>query len=114
MVGDSLLSDIVGSKMLGIFSIWKPKPADRSQAQLIGSGAAQANQSLTHSPEAVSEERPSDLPPGMYITDDDYVLAHVQNRAGKWDEHLHSEVKPDLIIENLHDLLDIFLEVGKQ
>jgi FMN phosphatase YigB (HAD superfamily) len=114
MVGDSLLSDIVGSKMLGIFGIWKPKLADRSQAQLIASGAAQANQLLTHSPEAVSVERPSDLPPGMHITDDDYVLAHVQNRAGKWDEHLHSEVKPDLIIENLHDLLDIFLEVGKQ
>jgi HAD superfamily hydrolase (TIGR01549 family) len=116
MVGDSLLSDIVGSKMLGIFSVWKPKPADRSQAQLIASGAVQANQSLAHSsePEAVSAERPSDLPSGMYITDDDYVLAHVQNRAGKWDEHLHGEVKPDLIIENLHDLLDIFLKVGEQ
>ena len=57
---------------------------------------------------------PDDLPEGMHITDDDYVLAHVQSRAGKWDEHLHSEIKPDLIIENLSDLLDIFIEVGEQ
>ncbi len=114
MVGDSLLSDIVGSKMLGIFSIWKPKPSVRSQAQLIASGAVKSNQLLTSSPERVPAGHPADLPPGMHITDDDYVLAQVQSHAGKWDEHLHSEVKPDLIIENLHDLLDIFLEVGEQ
>ncbi|MFL5629174.1 MAG: HAD family hydrolase [Ktedonobacteraceae bacterium] len=114
MVGDSLLSDIVGSKMLGIFSVWKPKPSVRSHAQLLASGAVKANQLLASSPERVPAGHPRDLPPGMHITDDDYVLAQVQSRAGKWDEHLHSEVKPDLIIENLHDLLDIFLEVGEQ
>ena len=32
MVGDSLLSDIVGGKMLGIFTVWKPKPSVRTQA----------------------------------------------------------------------------------
>jgi len=114
MVGDSLLSDIVGGKMLNIFTVWKPKPSVRMQAQLIATGA-----STTWSPELAASEllsaAPSDdLPAGMHITDDDYVLAHVQSRAGKWDQHMHSEFKPDLIIENLSDLLDIFTEVGKQ
>jgi HAD superfamily hydrolase (TIGR01549 family) len=115
MVGDSLLSDIVGSQALGILSIWKPKPSVLAQAQLTVAGAAregQAQQTFAPSSEAVSAGSPADLPPGMHITDDDYVLAHLQSRAGKWDEHLHSEVKPDLIIENLSDLRDIFLEVG--
>jgi hypothetical protein len=50
----------------------------------------------------------------MHITDDDYVLAQVQIRAGQWDQYLHGEAKPDLIIENLSDLLDIFIEAGEQ
>jgi hypothetical protein len=50
----------------------------------------------------------------MHITDDDYVLAQVQSRAGQWDQYLHGEAKPDLIIENLSDLLDIFIEAGEQ
>jgi HAD superfamily hydrolase (TIGR01509 family) len=114
MVGDSLLSDIVGGKMLNIFTVWKPKPSVRMQAQLIATGA-----STTLSPELAASELLSavpsdDLPAGMHITDDDYVLAHVQSRAGKWDQHMQSKIKPDLIIENLSDLLDIFTEVGKQ
>ena len=114
MVGDSLLSDIVGGKMLGLFSVWKPKPSVRTQANLISSGAsAKAHQALTQA-EGLSGRRPSDVPEGLHVTDDDYVLAHVQSRAGKWDEHLHSDIKPDLIIDNLSDLLDIFIEVGVQ
>jgi len=109
MVGDSLLSDIVGAKMLGIFTIWKPKPSVRAQAHLIASGtAAQAHQM------PAPGKLPGDLPPGMHITDDDYVLAQVRSRAGKWDQQLLGEIKPDLVIENLSDLLDIFSEVGKQ
>jgi HAD superfamily hydrolase (TIGR01549 family) len=114
MVGDSLLSDIVGGKMLGIFTVWKPKPSVRTQAQLIASGAAsRGHQALTPA-ESASGNLPDDLPPGMHITDDDYVLAHVQSREGKWDQHLHDHAKPDLIIENLSDLLDVFIEVGEQ
>ena len=114
MVGDSLLSDILGARTLGIFTIWKPKPGVYAQAHLIASGtAAKAHQFLTPA-ESSPGRFPDDLPPGMHISDDDYVLAHIQSRAGKWDQHLYSEVKPDLIIENLHDLLDIFIEVGEQ
>jgi len=117
MVGDSLLSDIVGGKMLGLFTVWKPKPSVRMQADLIATGASGATAKAHQAPtiaEGPGMGRPDDLPEGMHVTDDDYVLAHVQSRAGKWDEDLHSDTKPDLIIENLSDLLDIFLEVGIQ
>jgi len=114
MVGDSLLSDIVGGKMLNIFTIWKPKPSVRWQAQLIATGASTTQSPGLAASELFSAAPSDDLPAGMHITDDDYVLAHVQSHAGKWDQHIHSEVKPDLIIENLSDLLDIFTEVGKQ
>ncbi len=118
MVGDSLLSDIAGGKMLGLFTVWKPKPSVRLQNELMPSGASSASTKIhqaSSSPAEISaSERPDDLPEGMHITDDDYVLAQVQSRAGKWDDYLHSEVKPDLIIENLSDLLDVFIEVGEQ
>jgi HAD superfamily hydrolase (TIGR01549 family) len=103
MVGDALLADITGSKMLGIFGIWKPTAGVLAQAQLIASSSG-----------AVSARHPGDVPAGIHITADDYVLGYAHNRAGKWDEHLHSEVKPDLIIQTLGDLLDIFHEVGEQ
>lgn len=113
MVGDSLLSDIAGGKLLGLFTVWKPKPIVRTHAHLIASGVHSGTHTAYAQTASSMPDRPADLPEGMHITDDDYVLAHIRSRAGKWDEHLHSEVKPDLIIENLSDLLDVFLEVGE-
>jgi hypothetical protein len=83
----------------------------------LGTATKAGHSSTSLASEASSEQRsdrPDDLPPGMHITDDDYVLAQVQIRAGQWDQYLHGEVKPDLIIENLSDLLDIFIEAGEQ
>jgi HAD superfamily hydrolase (TIGR01549 family) len=113
MVGDSLRADIAGGKMLDIYTVWKPKPGVRRQAQLIATGATAANSTLTLS-EGPKGDRPDDLPDGLQITDDDYVLAHVQGRAGKWDEQMQDDIKSDLIIENVSKLLDIFTEVGVQ
>jgi len=105
MVGDSLHADIVGGKTLDIFTIWKPKPGVREQALLMATGATKKAQST------LSLE---DVPDGLHITDDDYVLAHTQSRAGKWDQYMQSDITPDLVIENVSDLLDIFTEVGVQ
>ena len=118
MVGDSLLSDIVGGKLLGLFTVWKPKPSVSAHAHLIATGsttsASASSRRHTTSIETPTSNRPDDLPEGLHITDDDYVLAHVQSHAGQWDEHLpQAEVKPDLIIENLSDLLEVFIEVGE-
>jgi FMN phosphatase YigB (HAD superfamily) len=113
MVGDSLKADIVGGKMLDIFTVWKPKPSVRKQAQLIATGATTVHSSSTFS-EGYMEDRPHNVPEGLHITDDDYVLAQVQSRTGKWDQYIHSDIKPDLIIENVSGLLDIFTMTGVQ
>lgn len=122
MVGDSLRSDILGAQLLGLFTIWKPSPALESQvyARKVAATAAGATGVSTStipslsSVELNSDERPDDLPPGMHITDDDYVLAHIQSRAGKWDEHMQRDIKPDVRIDTLSDLLDIFIKAGEQ
>jgi HAD superfamily hydrolase (TIGR01549 family) len=114
MVGDSLKADILGGKMLGIFTVWKPKPGVRRQDHLITTGATTTAHATPVLPEDHGGGQHDDLSEGLLITDDDYVLAHVQNREGRWDQHMQSDVKPDLIIENASDLLDIFTEVGVQ
>ena len=118
MVGDSLRSDILGAQLLGIFTIWKPSPALGSEvyARKAAASATGATSTVLSSltTEANSEERPADLPPGMHITDDDYVLAHIQSRVGKWDEHMQRDIKPDVRIDTLSDLLNIFVEAGEQ
>lgn len=113
MVGDSLSADIAGGKMLDIYTVWKPRPGIQRQAQLIATGAIAANSTLALS-EGQKGSRPDELPDGLHITDADYVLALAQSRSGKWDQHVQRHIKPDLIIENLSDLLDIFTEVGVQ
>ena len=100
MVGDSLSADVLGAQALGIFSIWKPKPEllQRIQAQT----------SLTESQESASNPLP-----GMHVTDDDFILA--QDRSRDYlDRYLRGEIQPDLIIEHLSDLLEIFQEAGVQ
>lgn len=90
MVGDSLRADIVGAQNLGIFAIWKPKP------------------------ELMSEVRAS-LPSGTEDTvDDDYLIAHASGPESKKYQKTLGEVKPDLIIEHLSELLEVFIKVGRQ
>jgi hypothetical protein len=119
MVGDSLRSDIVGARMLGIFAIWKPKPRirDEIKAHLVAPGAVSGSSGTPTISTFSDPDRPADLPPGMHITDDDYILAYARNRdTSKSPLHpdARDEVKPDLIIENLGDLLDVFLKAGVQ
>ncbi len=119
MVGDSLSTDILGAQRLGIFAIWKPKPAvrERINAQFL-TGRASANvyriQQTPLEPEIVPDEISTYEPlPGMHVTDDDYMLAQVQ-RSDYLEKYLSGEIMPDLIIEHSHDLLDVFTEVGVQ
>lgn len=108
MVGDSLLSDIAGSKKLGIFAIWKPKAHVRVHAHhLLTSGTIKKGQ---HRAVTGVEAEPDHVPQGMHTTDDDYVLAQIYNREGTQLQ----EVQPDLIIENVSELLDVFHKAGEQ
>ncbi len=124
MVGDSLRSDIVGAQRLGIFSIWKPKPdwRRRIEAQLVASGAstgggtnapASLHQALIQA-ELMAGAEMVTPPPGVHITDDDFVLAQVNSRDGQLDRYIRDNIIPDLVIEQISDLLDIFFEAGKQ
>lgn len=124
MVGDSLRADIIGAQRLGIFSIWKPKPdwRRRIEAQLVTPGANAStgssagpglHQALVQA-ELTSGEQVDVPPPGVHITDDDFVLAQVNSRDGQLDRYIRDTITPDLVIERISDLLDIFFEAGKQ
>ncbi len=95
MVGDSLGADIVGAKRLGIFAVWKPTP------RLYEKARAKA---LEHSVQSSSLE--------------EYILKDVFRRARKREEKkgrpIPADLQPDLVIEHLSELLDVFVEAGKQ
>lgn len=100
MVGDSLSADVLGAQALGIFAIWKPKPDLLKRIQ-------------AHDSPFDMQESASNPLAGMHVTDDDFILA--QDRSRDYlDRYLRGEIRPDLTIEQLSDLLEIFQEAGVQ
>ncbi len=86
MVGDSLRGDITGANRLNILSIWMPKTSLRADALASMRASGQAQQ------EALT---------------DDYLLAytrHIEKRGRQTPD----DVRPDIIIERLSDLLNLF------
>jgi HAD superfamily hydrolase (TIGR01549 family) len=116
MVGDSLKADILGAKMLNILSIWKPKASLREEAKLAWMSsyiAARGHQTHSNAAQMSGEMNDAELseaseggtPTGFT---DDYLLAYILNRDGQKPQPIQIDIKPDLIIENLKDLLTIF------
>ena len=114
MVGDSLSADVLGAQALGIFAIWKPKP--EILARISSQKPATSNIHISDpnalgpeiQPEETTEQSP---PPGLHRTDDDFMLA--QDRSRDYlERYLRGEIQPDLIIEHLSDLLDIFVKAS--
>ena len=116
MVGDSLKADILGAKMLNILAIWKPNASLREEAKVAWMSSYTATrQHQTHirveqstgtvtddaPPEAFEDENKTSLT-------DDYLLSYVYNRDGQRHHPIQDDIKPDIIIENLKDLLGIF------
>ncbi len=89
MVGDSLHADVVGANQLNIFTVWKPWP------RLIA-------------------EVKAALPPDQPYLNDKHLLSYAHRWSEEQDRPLPESAQPGLIIEQLSDLLDIFLEVGVQ
>ena len=119
MVGDSLSTDIIGAQGLGIFAIWKPKAKvrERIKAHLLTNRAStdvyntqQTPLELEINPEELSASGP---PPGMHVTDDDYMLTRIR-RSDYVEKYLSGEIVPDFIIDHLFELLDQLIEVGMQ
>ena len=94
MVGDSLSADIVGARQLNMFAIWKPKVRiqEEVQAEMIAQGIA-------------------DLQDGAY---DDYMLEYMRKRKAEQGQPLDESVRPDMVIRRVTELLDVFIEVGRQ
>jgi HAD superfamily hydrolase (TIGR01549 family) len=90
MVGDSFGADVIGAKQLNIFAIWKLPPRLRTEAHKT-------------------------LPPHTQL-DDDHLVAYAYKKGAKKyglsPEDRHT--RPDLIIDHLSELLDVFLKVGLQ
>ena len=86
MVGDSLRGDITGAKRLDILAIWMPKASLRTEAlaALRASGQAQHN-----------------------VLTDDYLLTYTR-QIEKRGRQTPDNIKPDITIECLSDLLDLF------
>ena len=95
MVGDSLGADVVGAKHLGMFTVWKPEP------RLFEKARAKA---LEHTVQSSSLAE--------YILKD--VFRRAKKREQKKGRPIPDDLQPDLIIEHLSELLDVFVEVGEQ
>ena len=116
MVGDSLKADILGARTLNILAIWKPKASLREEAKVAWmSSYIASREQQTHSSVAQIREEISgaEIPEaseneGKAGFTDDYLLAYVHNRDGLKLQQIQIGIKPDIIIENLKDLLEIF------
>ena len=84
MVGDSLYADIAGAQKLGMLTVWKPKHYQRAE-----------------------------LRRNKQCDDDDSLLSYAMEHENQKYQHTLSLIKPDIIIEHLHELLDVFVEVGR-
>lgn len=127
MVGDSLSADVLGAQPLGIYAIWKPKPwlnawvrehtpsqlerAGRQYRSLPSSAFPGADTADTQIAETL--ESPAAPPGGLYVTDDDYILARANTSRDYLEQFQRGEIRPDRVIARLTDLLDIFPEVDK-
>ncbi|HEY6284844.1 MAG TPA: HAD family hydrolase [Ktedonobacteraceae bacterium] len=116
MVGDSLKADIVGARMLDILAIWKPKASLREEAKVAWMSSYLASREhQTHSSVAKigGEMSDAEIPEASEGAStagftEDHLLAYVHNRDGLKLQQIQIEIKPDIIIENLRDLLEIF------
>ncbi|TMF52777.1 MAG: HAD family hydrolase [Chloroflexi bacterium] len=118
MVGDSLSADVLGAQALGIFAIWKPKPELLKRLQALSHRADTAINAQPPTASGVlsaelSHDAPDNPLPGMHATDDDYILAQDWSRD-YLDRYLRGDITPDLTIEHLSDLLEIFQQAGVQ
>lgn len=126
MVGDSLSADILGAQPLGIYAIWKPKPwlsawaREQAASRPALPGAALRPTSQTDFPGedtadtqlAEPLEIPDEPPGEILLSDDDYILARANTSRDYLARFRRGEIRPDRIIAQLTELLDIFQGVG--
>jgi len=124
MVGDSLNADVLGAQKLGILAIWKPRPKQvawvKTYLAMQGMSIKTYDSHRKPFPTRPPLENPSAgietsglALPAVRLTDDDYAILSIQDKGGL-GRYLRGEIRPDLMIEHLSDLLDIFSEAKEQ
>lgn len=117
MVGDSLRTDILGAQRLGMFTVWKPRPKQWEQIRAHGAQqrlpSGSVDFSRLHAPtQSTSLSTVPETAPGddQADVDTDYVPASSQGRDGYLERYLCGEIRPDLVIERVAELLDVFVD----
>lgn len=106
MVGDSLRADILGGQKLGLFTVWLPRAKERERVKehLPTRSASPAHQTVSSQVKPPSQELSSEEAPTHF-----YDGKNVQGQDGYLEQFLRGEIKPNLIIDQISDLLDVFL-----
>ncbi len=127
MIGDSLSADILGAQPLGICAIWKPKPwlsewareharlqpAQSSSERQPSPLAAFPGEDTADTQIADTLEIPDEPPGEMLVTDDDYILARANTSRDYLEQFRRGEIRPDRVIAQLSELLEIFPGVNR-
>ncbi len=109
MVGNSLAADVVGAQEMGILAIWKPEP------QVFGLVTAH----LAHYSLSVQDYNAGHRPSGHGHSNslgqeqsggDGTLPPRLLRRPQVWQPFLQNAVTPNVLIEHLSDLLDLFVQ----
>jgi HAD superfamily hydrolase (TIGR01549 family) len=103
MVGDSLRKDILGAQALGMITVWKPRPEHRHtiHTHVARGGALLGVQRGLHTPSLHSAPLPQ-------TGEDGHLPDKTLGREGSMEAYLRGEFTPDVIIEQVSDLLGVF------
>jgi FMN phosphatase YigB (HAD superfamily) len=112
MVGNSLAADVKGAREIGILAVWKPEPqvVGIVSAHLAQYGLSFQDYNTGDTPARRGYRRRSaEEDSGVVAT----LPARLLHRPQVWQPFLQNTVTPDLIIERLSDLLDLFVRPAK-
>jgi FMN phosphatase YigB (HAD superfamily) len=104
MVGDTLNADIVAAKKLNIYAVWKPSPAIRARTEFAALERIATTSYAATTEHADHSEQTNSAPALPIVTNED-VLAYALERNERQHDPFY---KPDLIIEQTAELLDVF------
>ena len=96
MVGDQLGADVYGSQQLGMYGVWKPGPHIFAEARA--------------ETEKMGGQSNENLPP----LDTLKRIALSRMKHYRPDRATLEALQPNMVIEHLRELLDVFVKVGKQ
>lgn len=112
MVGNSLAADVKGAREMGILAVWKPEPqvVGIVRAHLAQYGLSFQDYNAGDTPARRGYRRRSaEEDSGVVGT----LPARLLHRPQVWQPFLQNTVTPDVIIERLSDLLDLFVRPAK-